>query len=365
MSAGGGIKETLPERIKQARVMAGLSLRGLADATNGVVSHNAVARYEKGVMLPGSAALSAIAEVVKQPLDYFIRPIHRRLELKQIRFRKRVSKLGKKAKEALQDRAKDFFERYNEIEEILGVSHAFSNPLTQTPVASSDQVAELAGKLRSEWKLGTDPLPNVHELMELKGIKVHEIETHNEAFDGFSAMTEVGPVVVIASWLNNDIPRKRMTEVHELAHSLLRIPEDLDEREEERIVWDFAGELLMPTEVFVDKFGIRTRIAERELIALKAHFGVSMMSIVYRAKRLNLISESAATRFFKYANYRKWPQNGEPGHDAYSGSESNNRFRTLVHRALVERRITESKASALLGEGIEQIREDLRGVTFK
>ena len=365
MSAGGGIKETLPERIKQARVMAGLSLRGLADASNGVVSHNAVARYEKGVMLPGSAALSAIAEAVKQPLDYFIRPFHRRLDLRHVRFRRRVSKLGKKAKETLKDRSTDFFERYCEIEEILGVQHKFTNPLKQTLVTNSDQVVVLAQDLRDKWNLGSDPLPNVHELMELKGIKVHELKTQEKAFDGFSAETDSGPVVVIADWLNEDIPRKRMTEVHELAHVLLKIPKDMEERDEEEIVWAFAGELLMPEKEFADKFGNRTRITLSELIALKSHFGVSIMALVNRAGKLGLIKESARVGFFKYASREKWRTIGEPGGDVYSGSESNNRFRTLVHRALVERRITESKASALLGEGIEKIREDLRGVTFK
>lgn len=359
------IKETLPERIKQARAMAGLSLRSLASATNGTVSHNAIARYEKGVMLPGSAALSAIAEGVRQPLDYFIRPFHSRLELKHIRFRRRVSKLGNKTKKALQDRALDFFERYCEIEEILGVRHEYSNPLGRRSVSNGDQVVELAKELRSKWNLGSDPLPNIHELMELKGIKVHELQTDETSFDGFSAETESGPVVVIADWLNRDIPRKRMTEVHELAHVLLEIPEDMDERAEEEIVWAFAGELLMPKNEFVDKFGYRTRVTLSELIALKRHFGVSIMALVNRAGKLGLIKESAKVGFFKYASREKWRQIGEPGKNVYSGSESNNRFRTLVHRAFVEQRISVSKAAALLGESIERVREDLRGVTFK
>jgi len=116
---------------------------------------------------------------------------------------------------------------------------------------------------------------------------------------------------------------------------------------------------------FVDKFGYRTRVTLSELIALKRHFGVSIMALVNRAGKLGLIKESAKVGFFKYASREKWRQIGEPGKNVYSGSESNNRFRTLVHRALVEQRITLSKASALLGESIERVRGDLRGVTFK
>lgn len=362
---GDEMKKILPARLRQARDMAGLSLRALAEATEGAVSHNAISRYEKGVMLPGSEALGAISVAVGQPLDFFVRPFHRNIDLRDVRFRKRVSKLGKKEQEALKSQAQDFFERYCEIEEILGTWVEYKPPFDSERETTRDQIPKLAEELREEWELGSDPLPNVHELMELKGIKVCELSTDNESFDGFSAITEAGPVVAIGTWLNKDIPRKRMTEVHELAHVVLNVPKNMDEREEEKLVWNFAGELLMPEKEFADKFGRRTRITLHELTALKKHFGVSIMSIVYRAGELGLISDSAKVGFFKYANKHRWRSRGEPGHDAYTGTESNQRFRTLVHRAVVEEKISESKGAALLGVSIPKLLEDLEGVTFK
>ena len=362
---GDDLKKNLPARLQQARDMAGLSLRGLAEATGGVVSHNAISRYEKGVMLPGSEALGAISVAVGQPLDFFIRPFHRNIDLRDVRFRKRVSKLGKKEQEALKFQAQDFFERYCEIEEILGAWIEYKPPFDSKRETTREQIPELAEELRDRWKLGSDPLPNVHELMEMKGIKVCELPTENKGFDGFSAITEAGPVVAIGAWLNDDIPRKRMTEVHELAHVVLNVPKDMEERDEEKLVWNFAGELLMPEKEFTDKFGSRTRITLHELTALKKHFGVSIMSIVYRAGELGLISESAKVGFFKYANKEHWRSRGEPGHGAYTGTESNQRFKTLVHRAVVEEKISESRGAALLGISLPKLRKDLEGVTFK
>lgn len=362
---GDNLKENFPARLRQARDMAGLSLRALAEATGGAVSHNAISRYEKGIMFPGSEALGAISLAVDQPLDFFIRPFHQKIDLRDIRFRKRISKLGVKEQDALKFQAQDFFERYCEIEEILDVRHDYDPPFKSESVTEPKQAIELAQGLREKWELGSDPLPNVHELMELKGIKVHELPTENGAFDGFSATTEAGPVVVIASWLNSDIPRKRMTEVHELAHVVLNIPKDMEEKEEEKLVWDFAGELLMPREEFTDKFGNRTRITLQELIALKQHFGASIMAIVNRAGKLGLISDSAKVQFFKYANRNRWRSEGEPGGDVYTGTESNHRFRTLVHRAVVEEKISESKGAALLGITIPKLRGELKGTTFK
>jgi Zn-dependent peptidase ImmA (M78 family) len=297
-----------------------------------------------------------------QPLDFFVRPIH--VTLDRVRYRKH-SKLSISRTRAIQDQALDFFERYWEIEEIMEARRPFCHPLPNRKVTKPDDVRSLAKRLRSVWQLGSDPLPNVHELLELLGIKVFELPISDRTFDGFSAETTQGPVVVIARWLNQDIPRKRMTEVHELAHIILQIPDEVSEREEEKIVWQFAGELLLPEESFRDAFGKRTCIDLSELLEFKAHFGASMMAIVYRAKQLELITDSAYRSFFRYANAQGWRRVGEPGVSVYTGSESYSRFRTLVHRGVVEQRISESKAAAYLHQSIAELHHDLDKMTFK
>ena len=45
------------QRIKSARIMAGLSLRELSNLLEGLVSHNAISKYERGEMLPDSKIL--------------------------------------------------------------------------------------------------------------------------------------------------------------------------------------------------------------------------------------------------------------------------------------------------------------------
>ena len=44
----------LGERIKQARIAAGLSLRGLADASGNYISAQVIQKYEQGITNPGS-----------------------------------------------------------------------------------------------------------------------------------------------------------------------------------------------------------------------------------------------------------------------------------------------------------------------
>ncbi|MCC5849510.1 MAG: helix-turn-helix domain-containing protein [Verrucomicrobia bacterium] len=345
-------------RIQQARKMLGLSLRAVADATGNAVSHTAIAQYEKGAMFPSSTNLIALARVLRQPVDFFFRPMRAHL-IEPIRFRKKTV-LGKQEQEAIRLRAVDFFERYYEIEDIMGEERPFHNPLPEKPVRTPREAGGMARKLREEWGLGVDPLPNLHELMELKGIKVCEVPSKNQAFDGFCSATERGPVVVLAAWLNRNLLRKRATEVHELAHVMARVPGDLEEKEEEKIVWSFAGELLLPEEAFVDAFGKnRHSLSIPELIHIKHLFGASIMSIIFRARSLELIDESLYREFWKHANKHQWRSQGEPGDEGYQGNESHSRFRQLVLRAAVEERITRSKAAALLHTDIDTIRKQV------
>jgi len=334
-------------RIQQARKMLSLSLRAVSESTGGALSHTAISRYEKGEMMPGSGNLIALSRVLQQPVDFFFRPFQAHLK-EPVRFRKKTG-LGIREQEAIKNRAVDFFERYYEIEDLMKEPRAFNNPLPDDEVRTPEGAADMACRLRKEWELGMDPLPNLHELMELNGIKVCEVSCRNEAFDGFCSATERGPVVVIADWLNRNLLRKRATEVHELAHVMARVPDDLEEREEENIVWSFAGELMLPREAFVDAFGQKRRtLAIQELIEIKQLFGASIMSIVFRARALNLIDEGLYKEFWKYVNQHGWRKNGEPGDETYKGNESHSRFRQLVLRAVVEERISLSRGAALL-----------------
>ena len=81
-------KDTFSRRLRQARVMRALSLRGLAETLKGAVSHNALAKYENGEMMAGSDVLGLLSDALKQPPDFFFRPFT--LQLKEIKFRKHI-----------------------------------------------------------------------------------------------------------------------------------------------------------------------------------------------------------------------------------------------------------------------------------
>lgn len=351
--------DIFPRRLRQARVMRGLSLRALAEALRGAVSHTALAKYEAGEMAPGSDLLVRLCDALGQPPDFFFRPFT--LKLRDVRFRKRAS-LGVKAEDSIRERAVEYFERYHEIEQLVDEPRAFSGSLPGAPVKTAEAAEKMADALREAWELGRDPLPNVIELVEAHGIKVFELTNAARSFDGFSAETEAGPVIVLADWLNENLLRKRMTAVHELAHLVLPLPKSMTEREEEDVVKRFAGAFLLPRESFEPAFGKhRTSLSLGELIELKANFGASIWAIMMRARQLGLIGEPVFLRFCKEAN--PWRATGkEPGDERYRGNESHSRFKQLVQRAVAEEVISASKAANLLGQTIGEFRREFQEV---
>ena len=351
-------KAIFAERLKQARAMSGLSLRKLEQAIGGVVSYNALSKYEKGEMMPNSDVLMAVSEATGQSYGFFFRD--KTTEIKEIKFRRQLSKSGKKESDAIERKAADFFERYFEILSILGIDDKFKDPLGRGGIRTPGDAEKAAESLRQKWKLGLNAIPNVHQMLEENNVKVYEVDaplTH----DGFSGWIERHPVVGVAQHLNEQcLTRKRNTLLHELAHILFKdhLSDEVDEKFEEKLAPRFAGALMLPSEAFFMEFGkSRTSLSLTELIDVKIKYGISIAAIMVRARQLECISDSIYNRFWKNYKAEKWKEK-EPGDDAYKGDESSTRFKQLVYRALAEGEITRSKAAELLAVSIDNIRKE-------
>lgn len=348
-------KRIFSKRLEQARKMRGLSLRALAEQMQGAVTAAALHKYETGQMLPGSAVLLAMASALRQSVDYFFRPPT--VDLAQIEFRKR-SKLTVKQKVEVQEQARDFFERYLEVERLLGVDTGFINPLADLTIRKAEGIETAADKLREEWKLGLSPLPNVLELLEDRQIKVFELEAP-ESFDGLSGWAGKIPVVVVNKMFPAD--RKRLTALHELGHLLLQFADGFSKKEVEKFCHQFAGALLMPKGVFVEEFGgKRDKITVNELCDLKKHYGISIAAIMARAKNLGLVTDHFYVRFNILLNAKHWRQ-VEPVQ--FTGTERSGRFEQLLYRATAKDLISLTKAASLAGKPLAAFRESLQFVS--
>ncbi|MEN8254021.1 MAG: XRE family transcriptional regulator [Verrucomicrobiota bacterium] len=344
------------ERLKQARAMAGLSLRGLSDAMGGAVSYNALSKYEKGEMLPSSKVLIELASVLKRNQDFFFMPIDVRLE--KIKFRKYGTKVSKTDGKRIEAEAEDYFGRYLTIEHILDIEKPFKNPLGSGFVVDSPEKAEEAATLlRKSWGLGAAPLPSVAGLLEEKGIKVFEMPDAPDGFDGFSARSNGVAMIVVGGNSKNDLTRKRMTLLHELGHLLFTIPDSVSHKDEEMLMTRFAGACLVPSSVMFDRIGEkRSKVAVQEYKDLKALYGISISALVVRADQLGITPHSYTKSFWIMRRKWGWDKTGEPG--MWQGAEFPLRFNGLVYRALAEGMISISKSAALLDCSINDLRAE-------
>lgn len=337
-----------------ARKMNGFSLQDLADVLNNKITKQALNKYEMGSMMPSSDILGELSRALKVKPDYFIRKGV--IELGQISFRKRKD-LSKKTEEAVIEKARDYVERYLEIESILGQEQKFQNPIDDFIIETKAEAEAAANKLREHWELGSDPLPNLVEMLELRGIKVLLIDDE-EAIDGFATITSTGVPLVVVNVKGKSIERVRFTIIHELAHILLKLSRKIEDNHKlvEVLCHCFASCFLLPQKMLIKMIGgiSRNYIAIKELISIKEYFGISIRAILHRLLEFHVISENYYKRWAIYLNKTYGPKS-EPG--LYKGEEKIKLFEQLVARALSEGIISISKAAALCNTNINQLRK--------
>ena len=328
--------------------MAGLSGDKLADRIGGIVTKQALSKYENDQMKPSGAVLVALSESLNVPVDYFYRPDT--VQIPDFEFRK-LTRLSKTDEVSIRQKALDFCERYFEIENLMNLEHPFANPFKERKAETQEDVENVAVKLRSLWNLGEYAVPNIVGLCEEHGIKILEIEAPVE-FDGLSGNIDGYPEIFLNKNMQ-DITRKRFTVLHELSHLLLTFP-DADSRKRERLCQHFAGAFLIPKDVFIKLLGEkRSELNLPELISIKETYGISIQAIVARACTLGIITEAHYQRFRVWINQHGYRIN-EPGN--YIGIEQSNRFENLVMRAVSEEVISQSKSAALLNMDIASFR---------
>lgn len=188
------MRAVFAERFKSARLRKGYSLQELTEALDHLVSRQALHRYEKGEVVPDAEKINALSLALDVRPDYFFRTTQ--VVLGDIEFRK-LSKMSQKEATSIREKTKEYLSRYLELEEIIGLSTVFENPLKGLSVISSyAQVNQAAERLRNYWNLGNGPLFNVVELLEDQHIKVIKLDVDDD-FDGLQTMVN-GNIPVIA-----------------------------------------------------------------------------------------------------------------------------------------------------------------------
>src|SRR5437016_5119223 len=225
----------IADRIKLARRKAGLSLRGLSDAMKGKVTAQAIGKYERNEDIPSSGVLLTLSEALGVSLSYLVDA--QGIELCGVEFRTK-SNTSARDRAHVESEVLEWIERYLQIELILELDSAQWHCPVAEPRKLHDagEAEQLAADVRNEWKLGFDPIPNMTELFEEKGLKVLTVALPAR-ISGFTCLVKRPdnqpdlPVIVVNNQFS--LERRRLTLGHELAHRLIEI-DSLSERAAER-----------------------------------------------------------------------------------------------------------------------------------
>lgn len=344
--------DIFPRRLRQARLMRGMSLEKLSQALTSSVTRQAINKYEKGQMKPDSRILIALAGALGVKIDYFFRPFT--VEVDKVEFRKK-SGFTDKMTVAVRERVREELERYLEIEQLSNSSIGFTLPGKK--VCNVKDAKDFAVEIRRILGLGNDGISNVIEVLEDNGIKIIELQENND-FDGLSGYAN-GKIPIIVVNGNFSTERKRYTALHELGHLLLTPPDGITDKAVENICNAFASEMLLPSDVLTTKIGnIRHDISLSELTDIQRQFGISVDDIMLSLREHGVISER------RYSGFQK-KKSTMPDFRALVDKsrvemERSGRFARMVYRALADEVITFSKAAVLLNSSVDKIKSTLQ-----
>jgi Zn-dependent peptidase ImmA (M78 family)/DNA-binding XRE family transcriptional regulator len=344
------VRESLPSKLKAARMLTGMSTRRVAAKLGKrfPISHATVANYESGRSVPPMDILAALACLYDRPINWFL---ERGRSLTGVRYRNLKSRVRITDLHRFEADVQRWIDAYVALETRLRkpLSAAITN--FRIPKGSgADDLARLVRRTLLRLK-EDEPVPSVVDVLERFGVRVMENPT-DLRIDGLAAKYENEYVVVLNPGVSND--RSRLNGAHELAHVLLGDCDkaENESKEAEQKAFEFGSLLLLPNSQLKEAFQGQSMV---RLVRFKERFGISLAAMVYRAEKLAFITKSTAKALWIEFARRGW-RTQEPGNVR---PDRATRFEQLVDEVLANGKMSLKEVADLAGVRPEAIRERL------
>lgn len=338
--------------IRYYRLMNRMSMNELAEQAR--ISANAIKKYEHGEMMPSSETLEALASALQvNPLqlmqiwntDAPVQPLHHR----------RRAQRTAREEEAVQCAVEMALGRYMTILSMLPASYLpMPAPIDKRTVESDEQVEEAATHVRTALGVSaTGPMPDLVGMLENRGYLVVMVPDAPDWFDAQFGTVGDRPYIALADGRPPD--RQRHTVAHEMGHLWL----DVRQLNEEKTAGRFAGALLLPRADMLRELYRRRRngIALEELRLIQNEYGVSMKSVVMRARQLGIINEAAESVLYARLGAQGLSRDERAGF----ARETPTVYRQMVIQLTMDQEISLSRGAELLGVDLLSMRNLLFG----
>lgn len=300
------------ERLKLARIYRNMTASELAEKIG--VSRQAVLQYEKNESNPKLETEFSIITTLHFPRDFFYMDNLSNIPINNTFFRALSS--TKKIDLQTQEEKTRFIVYIYEF-----LNNYFNYPELDLPEIDIDidlnkkeNIEDIAIKVRNYWGLGNQPVENMVNLLENKGVIVSTLNVGKKTIDAFTQVHRINNKEKYCVVLSNDkqsVARRNFDSAHELGHIILhKNIEKLEElsSEEQKKLEDqansFAAAFLLPKNQFFNE--LKDPLNLEFYKELKKKWKVSIAAMVMRARQLERINNSQYIELVKSMNYRKW-----------------------------------------------------------
>lgn len=293
------------ERLREARRFRQLSITELGEKIG--VSKQMISKYERNSAQPSPETYQKIVLTLGFPLKFYQLEDLFEYQDSGTFYRSRLTSTQSEKKPS------ELLKRY------LAILSNYFEEFVDFPILEkydfSVDPKTAAKELREFWNLGEMPITNIMNLIEGKGFKVATIDSSTEKVDAFGSYSTVNGsdyYCILIDQDNNSFFRQQFSLAHELAHWVLHSdnvnPQELNAQEYREMETDaniFASNFLLPEEPFVKDIEKGKNDIEAYL-SIKNKWNVSVASMVYRSKDLNLIDSNEYLNLQKRMSSRGW-----------------------------------------------------------
>jgi transcriptional regulator with XRE-family HTH domain len=168
----------IAQRLKEYRLARGMSLDDLAASIGGIVTKQALSKYEMGRSRPSPVVLNKLASVfgIKAAFFWSQPPF----EVRLVAFRK-GSRLPKKEHARVEGLVRLALEDRVRLQELSPERDRLDPPVQSFRIRSVEEAEAAAEGLRRSWSLGLDPIACITGVLEDRRIHVLEIESERNS----------------------------------------------------------------------------------------------------------------------------------------------------------------------------------------
>lgn len=267
-----------PSRLTLARKRRRFSKKELAEAV-GVTPHS-ILRYEKGEIRPTDEVVARLSGSLKFSIDFFFGADVDEIHEGAASFRSLSSITAKDRDAALAAGSLAYM-----LSDWVGERFDLPKP---DLLDLSDDTPEIAARsLREKWGLGERPIKNMVHLLEAKGVRLFSMAENTMAVDAFSVWRRETPYVFLNTMKTAE--HGRYDAAHELGHLVLHREGGPKGRAAEHEANQFAAAFLLPA---ADVMATLPRVHTlNQVIEAKKRWAVSVMALLHRLRRLEIMSD--------------------------------------------------------------------------